>query len=100
MPEAVAQERRARLLEARDELLRASQARRIGSELVVLVDEADRGRGAVARAETDAPEVDLLAFVEGTSARPGDLLRVQVEATDRESNLICRPLVPAASSIP
>lgn len=100
VPPEEAEARRARLLEARDELLRRTQQRWIGRELEVLVDEPDRGQGAVARAEMDAPEVDLLAFVEGASARPGDLLRVRVEALDAEANLVCRPLVAAELGAP
>lgn len=95
VPEAVALERRDALLAARDEVLRAVQRERVGTELEVLVDERDRGRGAVARGEMDAPEVDLLALVEGSDALPGELLRVRVEGLDEESNLLCRPLVAA-----
>ncbi|MDP6538881.1 MAG: 30S ribosomal protein S12 methylthiotransferase RimO [Planctomycetota bacterium] len=83
------------VLAVRDELLRAAQAELVGREIDVLVDEADRGHGAVARAETDAPEVDTLALVAGSSARPGDCLRVRVEGIDDEANLLCEPCVTA-----
>jgi ribosomal protein S12 methylthiotransferase len=91
--EEVLQRTRA-VLAVRDELLRASQAARVGEELEVLVDEADRGPGAVARGETDAPEVDTVALVSESNAQPGDVLRVRVEDIDDEANLLCKPCVP------
>lgn len=93
VPAAEAQARHEAVLAARDEVLREEQQARVGSELEVLVDEPAGGRGAlVARAELDAPEVDMLALVVESDARPGDILRVRVEGLDEESNLICRPL--------
>jgi ribosomal protein S12 methylthiotransferase len=85
--------RRGRVLAARDEVLRAAQAALVGREIEVLVDTA-AGEGdacAVARAATDAPEVDLVAYVFGTRASVGDRLRVRVRGLDAESNLECEP---------
>ncbi len=94
VPPEEAEERLRAVLEARDEVLRAQQQALVGRELEVLVDEPAGGRGAlVARPEFDAPEVDMLALVSDSAARPGELLRVRVEALDSESNLVCRPLV-------
>jgi ribosomal protein S12 methylthiotransferase len=98
VPEEVALERRERVLAARDEVLARRQAARVGQELLVLVDEADRGRGfAIARTEADAPEVDLLARIEASPAQAGDLVRVIVEGLDEEQNLVCRPCVTAGA---
>lgn len=85
--------RRARVLAARDEVLRASQAALVGSEIEVLVDSVVGGAdaGAVARAAMDAPEVDLVAHVLDCRASVGDRLRVRVHGLDLESNLLCAP---------
>jgi ribosomal protein S12 methylthiotransferase len=96
--EAVAAERRAQVLAARDEVLHASQTALIGSELEVLVDEVHRGREPwlVARGSQDAPEVDLVAEValgagRGPEVAVGERLRVRVEGLDLDQNLLCVP---------
>jgi ribosomal protein S12 methylthiotransferase len=100
--EGTAAERRALVLAARDEVLRASQTALIGSELEVLVDEVHGGEQPwlVARAAMDAPEVDLVAEVAlgaGRARRPaprptvGERLRVRVERLDEDLNLLCVP---------
>jgi len=88
-PEAM-QERRERVLEARDRVLAASQAALVGGELEVLVDTAasEGDALAVARAAFDAPEVDLVTYVEGSAAEVGERLRVRVTGLDEESNLL------------
>ena len=92
VPADVAEARRGAVLEARDRVLRASQQALVGGELEVLVDESDRGaRRLVGRPAFDAPEVDLVAVVEGARAEVGDVVRVRVEALDDEANLVCRP---------
>jgi ribosomal protein S12 methylthiotransferase len=85
--------RRARILAARDEVLRAAQAALVGSEIEVLVDsaQAEGDAGAVARAAMDAPEVDLVAHVIDCRASVGERLRVRVSGLDEESNLLCAP---------
>ncbi|HVS19552.1 MAG TPA: 30S ribosomal protein S12 methylthiotransferase RimO [Planctomycetota bacterium] len=87
-PEAMA-ERHGRVLEARDRVLRASQAALVESELEVLVDMAapDGDALAVARAAFDAPEVDLVTHVAGCTAEVGESVRVRVTGLDEESNL-------------
>lgn len=90
---SVAQARCDAVLAARDEVLAADQEARIGSTIEVLVDEVsdDLGR-AVARGDMDAPEVDMLAFIERANVSVGDRLAVRVEGLDAEFNLICRPV--------
>ena len=57
-------------------------ARRIGTELTVLVDEVD-GRRVTARSQADAPEIDGLVRVDGAiGAKVGDFLRVRVTGAD------------------
>lgn len=92
VPEAEAVERHARVLALRDELLREEQEARVGSEVDVLVDESSGFGGTLGRAESDAPEVDLITRVEGGEHAPGDLVRVRVEALDAEFNLVGTPV--------
>jgi ribosomal protein S12 methylthiotransferase len=87
----VAQARYRAVLDARDKALRASQRALIGKEIDVLIDESGVDRkGAVGRTAMDAPEVDLVAAVQGSRADVGDTVRVRVESIDAESNLVCR----------
>ncbi len=85
--------RRERVLAVRDQVLRASQAALIGSEIEVLVDSGSAGDDApgIARTEMDAPEVDLVARLDGVRAAVGDRVRVRVRELDPESNLVCVP---------
>lgn len=98
VPAAEARRRYEAVMEARDEVLAASQSARIGEELEVLVDEAPDGEGvAVGRTEMDAPEVDLVARIRDARVEVGERVRVRVQSTDAESNLVC---APAHSEVP
>lgn len=85
-------ERHRKVLALRDELLLKEQEARIGQEIEILVDESSAFGGVVGRPETDAPEVDMIARLEGIEAEPGDLVRVRVIGLDQECNLVCGPL--------
>lgn len=91
VPADVAQARYQAVIDARDEVLRASQRSLIGKELEILVDESQpEARSVVGRPAFDAPEVDLIAVVRGSRAAVGDCIMARVEDVDRESNLVCR----------
>jgi len=92
VPGEVAEARYEAVMAARDEVLREGQEALVGRELGVLVDEAHAGEEALAvgRTEMDAPEVDLIAVVRGSSAAVGETVRVRVEEVDAELNLVCR----------
>lgn len=94
VPEEVVEVRLAALFSARDEVLRASQSALVGSTLEVLVDEL-HGEHALARPAMDAPEVDLVAEVQGCRAAVGERIPVLVEGLDAHSNLVCRPVTAA-----
>lgn len=100
VPPAEIEARLAYVASARDEVLAALQRERLGSELEVLVDEAPGPGGtAVARSESDAPEVDLVARVRSQNARPGDVLRVTAQHVDESLDLVCAPLAPLEAPI-
>ena len=82
VPEEVKEERRRRFMETQAEVSRAKLAAKVGRTLEVLVDEVS-GTRAVARSAADAPEIDGVVQVKGArGARPGDFLRVAIEASD------------------
>jgi ribosomal protein S12 methylthiotransferase len=96
VPAAVAAERVQAVLAARDRALEATQRKLVGTEIEVLVDEAEGapgpdGRGTrVGRGDMDAPEVDMIARVDDAAAAVGERIRVRVEELDPEFNLLCR----------
>lgn len=91
VPADVAQARYRAVIEERDRVLSRVQSARIGSEVEVLVDEKHpEKRAAVGRPATDAPEVDLVALVEGSRAEVGQIVRAEVVRVDAEGNLVCR----------
>jgi ribosomal protein S12 methylthiotransferase len=90
VPADVAQARYQAVLDERDRVLARIQGARIGSEIEVLVDETHPERRSVAgRPASDAPEVDLVALVEGSNATVGDVVRARVDRIDAEKNLVC-----------
>ena len=99
--EDVMEERLASVLEARDEVLLASQQALVGTDVEVLVDEIHETR-IVGRTLFDAPEVDLLAIVEDlgvdSDLQVGDRFTVRAQALDEECNLVCRALASETAS--
>jgi len=82
VPEAVKQERRARLMQLQARISAAKLQRKVGRTLSVLVDEVGRN-GAVARSAADAPEIDGLVYVEDADDLvPGQFARVTVHRAD------------------
>ena len=90
VPQEIIEQRLLRLFAVRDANLRASQEALVGSTLEVLVDEL-HGTRAIARGVMDAPEVDLVAEVEGCTALVGQRIEVEVARLDAHANLVCRP---------
>jgi ribosomal protein S12 methylthiotransferase len=91
VPDEVVEARLDAVFAARDANLRASQQALVGTHLRVLVDEL-HGERAIARADMDAPEVDLVAEVERCHASVGERIEVKVTGLDPMSNLVCHPL--------
>jgi ribosomal protein S12 methylthiotransferase len=78
VPDAVKQERRARLMELSAEISAARLGRKVGSTRRVLVDAKD-GDVAVARSSADAPEIDGTVRIRGgAKLRPGDWAEVRI----------------------
>ncbi len=83
VPEAVKQERQARLMAAQAKISAERLRRKIGRTLTVLVDAIDEQGTAIARSTADAPEIDGVVYVEGGSAlRVGEFAEVRVADTD------------------
>ena len=91
VPESVKQERLARFMALQAEISRRRLAAKIGSEVLVLVDEVEESR-VIARSAADAPEIDGCVIVDGAwDLDPGDFIRVRITATS-DHDLFAQPL--------
>jgi len=90
VPAEVAAARRDAVLIERDRQLERAQGARIGDVLEVLIDEPPHPETGFAcgRADSDAPEVDMVAFVHAPEANVGDRLRVRIDGVDDEQNWV------------
>jgi ribosomal protein S12 methylthiotransferase len=82
LPEAVREERKARLLRHQEDISTQRLERKIGRRIKVLVDEIDED-GAIARSEGDAPDVDGLVYItDGHDLEIGEFAEVSVVDCD------------------
>jgi ribosomal protein S12 methylthiotransferase len=82
VPEEVKEERRARFMAVQEKISAARLARKIGSRMIVLVDEIQKNK-AVARSTADAPEIDGVVYVSNVkNVKPGDFIEVEVTGAD------------------
>ncbi|ROT97410.1 30S ribosomal protein S12 methylthiotransferase RimO [Altererythrobacter sp. FM1] len=89
VPEAVKEERYARLMEVTERISAARLAAKVGRTLPVIVDEVgepdeDGDIGATARSQADAPEIDGQVFLRNVPATlaAGDILDAHIEDAD------------------
>ena len=89
MPEAVKEERYARIMEVTERISAAKLEAKIGRTLPVIIDEVGEADeegdiGATGRSQADAPEIDGQVFLRNVPAslRPGDFVEVTVEDAD------------------
>ncbi|MGB3710999.1 MAG: 30S ribosomal protein S12 methylthiotransferase RimO [Erythrobacter sp.] len=89
VPEAVKEERYARLMEVTERISTAKLAAKVGRTLPVIIDEVgepdeDGDIGATGRSEADAPEIDGAVHLRDVPASlaPGDIVDVRVEDAD------------------
>lgn len=83
VPEAVKEERYARIMEKTAAISAAKLQAKVGRTLDVLIDEADEDGGATGRSKADAPEIDGSVHLrDATGAKPGDILSVLIEDAD------------------
>ena len=82
VPETVKEQRLARFMEKQAEISAARLQTRVGRIETVLIDEVVE-EGAVARSQSDAPEIDGQVFIDGaTHLQVGDFVRVEIEEAD------------------
>ena len=82
IPDEVKQERYDRFMAHQQLISTERLARKVGTELEVLIDEVD-DEGAVGRSSADAPEIDGSVFVDSSQPlKPGDIVRVRVTESD------------------
>ena len=89
VPEAVKEERYARLMELTARISAQKLAARVGKVLPVIIDEVgepdeDGDIGATGRSQADAPEIDGSVFLRNVPAalQPGDVVEACVEQAD------------------
>jgi ribosomal protein S12 methylthiotransferase len=89
VPEAVKEERYARLMEKTEAISAARLQAKIGRTIPVIIDEVGEAdeegdRGATGRSQADAPEIDGQVLLRDVPAdlAPGDIVRVHVEDAD------------------
>lgn len=82
VPEEIKEERLARFMEHQTTISAQRLQNRIGKQETVLIDEVVE-EGAVARSQSDAPEIDGEVFIDGaTHLQVGDLVEVEIEDAD------------------
>ena len=89
VPEAVKEERYARLMEVTARISAARLAAKVGRTLPVIIDEVgdpdeDGDLGATGRSQADAPEIDGQVLLRNVPAtlRPGDVVQAAIEDAD------------------
>jgi ribosomal protein S12 methylthiotransferase len=82
IPEEIKQERLERFMERQSEISANRLQQRIGNIETVLIDEVVE-EGAVARSQSDAPEIDGQVFIDGaTHLKVGEFVDVEIEEAD------------------
>jgi ribosomal protein S12 methylthiotransferase len=82
LPEAVREQRRARLMQHQEDISTRRLEQRIGRTIQVLVDDIDE-EGAIARSSADAPEIDGIVYVtDGHDLEIGDVATVTITDCD------------------
>jgi len=89
VPEAVKEERYARIMEKAAAISAAKLAAKVGRTILVIVDEVggpdeDGDIGATARSQADAPEIDGAVYLRNVPAslKPGDFVQALIEDAD------------------
>lgn len=83
VPEAVKEERYARIMERTAAISAAKLQAKVGREIDVILDAVDEDGGATGRSMADAPEIDGEVFLRDVVGREvGDIIRVRVEDAD------------------
>ena len=82
IPEEIKQDRLARFMERQAEISAGRLQQRVGNIETVLIDEVVE-EGAVARSQSDAPEIDGQVFIDGaTHLKVGEFVTVEIEEAD------------------
>jgi ribosomal protein S12 methylthiotransferase len=96
VPEEVKDERWHRLMQLQQRISAARLRAKVGRRMRVLVDRVE-GRAAIARSESDAPEIDGIVRISGsgiTRLAPGEFAEVEITAAgdyDLEARLCQAP---------
>ncbi|RLA21369.1 MAG: 30S ribosomal protein S12 methylthiotransferase RimO [Gammaproteobacteria bacterium] len=82
VPEAIKEERLARFMAVQSRISEARLKNKVGQKITVLIDEVVE-EGAVARSQSDAPEIDGQIFIDkAIHLKAGEFVEVVIEETD------------------
>jgi ribosomal protein S12 methylthiotransferase len=89
VPEAIKEERYARIMEVTERISAAKLAAKVGRTLPVIIDEVgepdeDGDIGATGRSQADAPEIDGAVYLRNVpeNLQPGDIVQATIEDAD------------------
>jgi len=83
VPDAVKEERYARLMDLSARISAAKQEAKIGRTLETIIDVVDGEGGATGRSQADAPEIDGEVYLrDAQGLEPGDIIKVVIEDAD------------------
>jgi ribosomal protein S12 methylthiotransferase len=83
VPEAVKEERYARIMEKTAAISAARLQAKVGRTMPVIIDEVDEDGGATARSQADAPEIDGNVLLRDAGGlKPGDIVPAVIEDAD------------------
>ncbi len=89
VPEALKEERYARVMEVTERISAAKLAAKVGTRIPVIIDEVGEADeegdiGATGRSRADAPEIDGVVYLRNVAhmLAPGDILEVTIEDSD------------------
>lgn len=83
VPADVAEERKARFMEAQAKISAQRLAAKVGTTIEVVIDEIDE-EGAIGRSKADAPEIDGMVYLNDPDieVEVGDIVRVEITHSD------------------
>jgi ribosomal protein S12 methylthiotransferase len=83
VPADVAEERKARFMEAQAKISARRLAAKVGTTIEVIIDEIDE-EGAIGRSKADAPEIDGMVYLNDPDieVEVGDIVRVEITHSD------------------
>ena len=88
VPDLIKKQRVEELMLTQQEIAFAKNTKRIGSELICLVDSVDAARVGKGRFYGQAPDIDSICIIKNCSAKPGQFINTKVTGTKQYDLLV------------